>query len=102
MLSTTPELRRVRRTGAAYYLGFDLAYDPIAFKKTKHILRAANGLRDYVARDVFTLIWLSGSVNLADILTKAQAVSVFTGLMQSYDSFVNAVGALNVDDTITE
>ena len=80
----------------------DLAYDPIAFKKTKHILRAANGLRDYVARDVFTLIWLSGSVNLADILTKAQAVSVFTGLMQSYDSFVNAVGALNVDDTITE
>ena len=30
----------------------DLAYDPVAFKKTKHILRAANELRDKVARDV--------------------------------------------------
>ena len=27
----------------------DLSYDPVSFKKTKHILRAAEGLRDYVA-----------------------------------------------------
>ena len=26
----------------------DLSYDPVSFKKTKHILHAAEGLRDYV------------------------------------------------------
>jgi hypothetical protein len=31
----------------------ELTHDPVAFKKTKHILRAANELRDKVARDVF-------------------------------------------------
>ena len=29
----------------------DMSYDPVAFKKTKHILRAAQFLRDLVARD---------------------------------------------------
>jgi hypothetical protein len=32
----------------------DLAFDPVAFKKTKYILRAANELRDRVARDCFS------------------------------------------------
>ena len=48
----------------------DLSYDPVSFKKTKHILRAAKGLQDFVARDVFKMVFITGSVNLADILTK--------------------------------
>ena len=67
----------------------DLSYDPVSFKKTKHILRAAQGLRDYVARDVITLVHLPGAVNLADILTKAQAVAVFVQLMAAYDAFLS-------------
>lgn len=71
----------------------DLAYDPVAFKKTKHILRAAHGLRDYVARDVYEMIHVAGSINLADILTKAQSVAAFNTLMQSYDAFVAATAS---------
>ena len=33
----------------------DMSMDPVAFKKTKHILRAAEFLRDLVARDVVRL-----------------------------------------------
>ena len=68
----------------------DLAYDPVSFKKTKHILRAAEGLRDYVARDIFSIVHLPGRVNIADILTKAQAVSVFVELMRAYEAYVSA------------
>ena len=68
----------------------DLSYDPVSFKKIKHILRAAEGLRDYVARLVLVLIHLPGKVNMADILTKPQAVSVFNELIQAYDAFVSA------------
>ena len=67
-----------------------LAFDPVAFKKTKHILRAAEGLRDYVARDVLKLVHITGTTNLADILTKAQAVAVFVQLMAAYDAFAGA------------
>lgn len=49
----------------------DLAYDPVAFKKTKHILRAANELRDRVARDVFRPEYVEAAGQRADILTKA-------------------------------
>ena len=69
----------------------DLSLDPVSFKKTKHILRAAEGLRDYVARDVLQLVHIAGKVNIADILTKAQAVAVFTQLMAAFDAFVAAV-----------
>ena len=68
----------------------DLSYDPVSFKKTKHILRAAKGLQDFVARDVFKMVFITGSVNLADILTKAQAVAVFNTLMAAYDAYVAA------------
>ena len=59
------------------------------FKKTKHILRAAEGLRDYVARNVFVLKHIPGTTNLADILTKAQAVAVFASLLAAYDVAVS-------------
>ena len=50
----------------------DLSLDPVAFKKTKHIARAANFLRDLCARRVFVLKHIAGAVNIADILTKGQ------------------------------
>ena len=48
----------------------DLAFDPVAFKKTKHILRASNELRDKMARDVFTPTYVEAAGQRADILTK--------------------------------
>ena len=37
-----------------------MAYDPVSFKKTKHILRAAEFLRDLVARGVISLSHVAG------------------------------------------
>ena len=54
---------------------------PVAFKKTKHILRAAEFLRDLVARDVVRLQHLPGKVMVADLLTKAVARALFASLM---------------------
>jgi hypothetical protein len=48
----------------------ELTHDPVAFKKTKHILRAANELRDKVARDVFAPTFVEGTKQRADVLTK--------------------------------
>ena len=45
--------------------------DPVSFKKTKHILRAAYELRDRVSRDLFTPRFVPGDQQLADIMTKA-------------------------------
>ena len=67
----------------------DLSFDPVSFKKTKHILRAAEGLRDYVARCVFLLTFVPGKFNVADILTKAQAVAVFNELMREFESLTS-------------
>ena len=53
-------------------------------------MRAAKGLQDFVARDVFKMVFITGSVNLADILTKAQAVAVLNTLMAAYDAYVAA------------
>ena len=47
----------------------DMSLDPVAFKKTKHILRAAEYLRDLVFKGVVTLSHLSGVLMVADILT---------------------------------
>ena len=48
----------------------DLAYDPVAFKKTKHIMRAAAELRDRVAREIFTPTYVEAAAQIADVLTK--------------------------------
>jgi transposase InsO family protein len=60
----------------------DLAYDPVAFKNTKHILRASNFLRDLVAREVFVVEHVPGVTMLADLLTKAVSRPVFLNLMR--------------------
>lgn len=57
-----------------------LSFDPVAFKKTKHILRAAEFVRDLVLRQVLQLKWISGSLNVADICTKAVSLAVFRNL----------------------
>ena len=43
-----------------------MAFDPVAFKKTKHILRAGIFLRDLVAKRVLTLKRISGNNMVAD------------------------------------
>ena len=48
-----------------------MAADPVAFKKTKHILRAAHELRDRVARCVFAPKFVESAQQLADVLTKS-------------------------------
>ena len=60
----------------------DLSLDPIAFKKTKHIARSANFLRDLCARRVFELKHIPGDINIADMLTKAVTIAVFLKLMK--------------------
>ena len=59
-----------------------MAFDPVAFKKTKRILRAAEFLRDLVAREVVVLEHVSGTVMVADLLTKAVARAMFVELMR--------------------
>ena len=34
------------------------------------------------------MVHLPGTINLADIMTKAQAVAMFNNLMQAYDAFI--------------
>ena len=64
-----------------------MAFDPVAFKKTKHILRAAEFLRDLVAREVVSVEHLPGAVMLADVLTKAASRAVFVELIKQLDTF---------------
>ena len=62
----------------------ELSRDAIAFKKTKHILRAAMFLRDLCLRLIFTLRWISGETNPAELFTKAHPVTVFRALMRVF------------------
>ena len=58
----------------------DMSFDPVAFKQTKHIMRAAAFLRDLVSKEVTILRHLDGDRMVADVLTKAQARVVFVEL----------------------
>ena len=60
----------------------DMAFDPIAFKQTKHIMRAAEFLRDLVAREVIVLMHVPGRIMLADLLTKAVARALYHELLR--------------------
>ena len=70
-----------------------MAYDPVAFKKTKHILRAAEFLRDLVARGVITVSHVPGTVMLADLLTKAVARATFVQLMLLLSEYASSGNA---------
>ena len=65
----------------------DMAFDPVAFKKTKHILRAAEFLRDLVTRDVISMSHVSGAVMIADIFTKPVARPLFVALLELVDNY---------------
>ena len=58
----------------------DMSLDPVAFKRTKHILRAAEFLRDLVACEVITCAHLPGKIMIADVLTKACSRPIFLEL----------------------
>ena len=64
----------------------DLSLDAIAFKKTKHIMRAAEFLRDLCLRSVLTLRWISGENNPADIFTKGHTLAAFRAYMHILDA----------------
>ena len=68
----------------------DMAYDAIAFKKTKHILRAAEFLRDLVAREVLLLRHVAGRVMIADLLTKAVSRAIFVVLIALLDAYARS------------
>ena len=48
----------------------DMAFDPVAFKKTKHVLRDAEYLRDLVARETFKPTHVASANQRADTFTK--------------------------------
>ena len=48
----------------------DMSLDPVAFKKTKHILRHTYELRDRVARQIYAPQFVDTDAQWADILTK--------------------------------
>lgn len=63
-----------------------LAIDPVAFKKTKHILRAAEYVRDAAFRCIVLVRWVAGKDNVADLCTKPVALAVFRCLMQLFSN----------------
>ena len=74
----------------------DMSLDPVAFKNTKHILRAAEFLRDLVAKEVLHLEHISGTYMLADLLTKAVSRPIFLQLMALLDDYARTgVSALH-------
>ena len=71
----------------------EMAFDPVSFKQTKHILRAAQFLRDLVVKEECRLEHLAGSRMLADILTKAPSRQVFRELLALLDAFATSGNA---------
>jgi hypothetical protein len=65
----------------------NMSFDPVAFKKTKHILRAAAFLRDLVAKGVLVLGHVKGAYMVADLLTKPAERSVFVRLLRLLDAY---------------
>ena len=63
----------------------ELSLDSIAFKKTKHILRAAHFLRDLCDRQFYTVIWIAGTQNPADLFTKVHDLATFRAYVSLLD-----------------
>ena len=59
----------------------DLAFDPVAFRRTKHIMRATHFLRDLVARRYFLPRHVPGKSNPADVMTKALSRALFVAVL---------------------
>ena len=63
----------------------NMSYDLVAFKKTKHILRAFQFLRDLVAKHVIRLHHINGELIMADFLTKTLPRATFHRVLVSVD-----------------
>ena len=64
-----------------------MSQDPVAFKNTKHILRAAEFLRDLVMREAVAMQHLPGKVMIADLLTKAVSRILYIQLLGLIDAY---------------
>ena len=71
----------------------ELSIDAVAFKKTKHILRAAEFLRDLVLRRVFYLAHIRGTSNPADVMTKPLPRGTFVQVIKLISEFSGNVNA---------
>ena len=65
----------------------DMSLDPIAFKNTKHILRATYFLRDLVARMCVAMRHVAGRVMIADVLTKSVSRQLYLELLRLFDAY---------------
>ena len=65
----------------------DMSLDPVSFKRTQHILRSANFLRDLVAKKVVKLQHIPGKDNAADIFTKPQGRAQFVECLRIADTW---------------
>lgn len=70
----------------------DMSLDPVAFKRTQHILRSANFLRDLVAKGVVELLHIPGAQNAADVFTKAQGRAAFLESLRVADNWAELAG----------
>ena len=64
-----------------------MAFDPVAFKNTKHILRAAEFLKHHTLCGSVVIKHAKGVIMIADILTKAQARPIFLQLLKLLDDY---------------
>ena len=64
-----------------------MAFDPVAFKNTKHILRAAEFLKHHTLCGSVTINHTKGVIMIADILTKGQARPIFLQLLKLLDDY---------------
>ena len=70
----------------------DMSLDPVAFKRTQHILRSANFLRDLVAKGIVELLHIPGAQNAADVFTKAQGRAAFLESLRVADNWAELAG----------
>jgi len=92
---STSRVSQARVVATAVFIKLPMAYvfaytiRALSRWLAKHILRAAEFLRDLVAREVIALKHLPGKIMLADVLTKAVARAIFlllTRLIAEYST----------------
>ena len=64
-----------------------MAFDPVAFKNTKHILRATEFLKHHTLCGSVTIEHAKEVVMIADILTKGQARPIFLQRIKLLDDY---------------
>ena len=65
----------------------NMSYDPIAFKKTTHIFRASQFIRNLVFKHVIRLHHINGELMMADFLTNALPPATFRSIFTSVNDY---------------